>query len=195
MTPEGERLEGTFVQWVAVAIWYCAGQDYNINQPSPPVTLSEAVSHMRAYNAEFDVDEVVTPEEVEAALHTLHAAGEATRDDVGRWSARAVRSVDLSPRRRSLRGNGSAAAIRSRRPSRPPSLPDSERSGVLDLLGRLACKIGEALTGRFKCAFLNVRARERGGHGGAGRHPGERHHMIIAICGRPRRGGAVPAAA
>ena len=86
MTPEGERLEGTFVQWVAVAIWYCAGQDYDINQPSPPVTLSEAVMRMRAYNAEFDVDEVVTPEEVEAALHQLHAAGEVTRDEVGRWS-------------------------------------------------------------------------------------------------------------
>ncbi len=86
MTPEGERLEGTFVQWVAVAIWYCADRDYDINQPSPPVTLSEVVARMRAYNAEFDVDEPVTPDEVEAALHTLHAAGEVTRDDVGRWS-------------------------------------------------------------------------------------------------------------
>jgi hypothetical protein len=39
-----------------------------------------------AASASFDVDEPVTPQQVEAALHTLHAAGEVTRDDSGRWS-------------------------------------------------------------------------------------------------------------
>jgi len=86
MTPEGERLEGTLAQWVAIAIWYCADEHYDLNEPSPPVTLSEVVARMRAYNAEFDVDEAVIPDEVEAALHQLHAAGEVTRDGSGRWS-------------------------------------------------------------------------------------------------------------
>jgi hypothetical protein len=87
MTLEGERLEGTLAEWVSVAIWYCG--DHDLNEPSPPLNLSEVVDLVRDYYAEFDDDDddAVDPDEVEAVLRQLHALGEVTLGDAaGRWS-------------------------------------------------------------------------------------------------------------
>jgi hypothetical protein len=87
MTPQGEKLKGTLAQWVACAIWYCADPAFDLEEPSPPVTLDEVIARLRRYNAEFGADEYIDRDEIALLLHQLQDAGEVTPGDIaGTWS-------------------------------------------------------------------------------------------------------------